>query len=132
MLSGKAFVPGMGIETSCGGVARTVKLSTKTRIASSGEHRTHLETVTSPVSPARVSINEGVERSDLGAFKWREINAPHNSCDQLILSSSRNPSRPVSVSMSPITSQLLVQCKILNLNRFDRCFTGDISPMVRY
>jgi len=69
MLSGKAFVPGMGIESSCGVVARTVKLSTKTRMASWGEHRTHLETATSPVSPARVSINEGVERSDLDAFK---------------------------------------------------------------
>jgi hypothetical protein len=69
MLSGKAFVPGMGIETSCGGVARTVKLSTKTRMTSSGEYRTRLE-ITLPI---QLSIEKGLGHSDLVAFKQHEI-----------------------------------------------------------
>src|SRR4029077_9322628 len=55
MLSGKAFVPGMGIDSTFWVAALTVKLSTNTRKANLGKHRTRLGC------------------SDLVVFKQREI-----------------------------------------------------------
>jgi hypothetical protein len=75
-----------------------VKLSTKTRMASWGEHRSRLETVALPLSPMRFSIDEGLDRPDLIAFKQREINVLHNRCDELISSISRQSKSPRSLS----------------------------------
>src|ERR1700756_4092870 len=61
MLSGKAFVPGMGIDSTFWVAASTVKLSTKARKANLGKHRTPLNL------PMRLSIEKGVGRSDLMA-----------------------------------------------------------------
>jgi hypothetical protein len=69
MLSGKAFVPGIAIESSCGVVARTVKLSTKTRMASSVEYRTRLEITL----PMQLSIEKGLGHSDLVSSRQLEI-----------------------------------------------------------
>jgi hypothetical protein len=38
MLSGKAFVPGMGIESSCGGIARPEKPRPTIKTTNSSEH----------------------------------------------------------------------------------------------
>src|SRR5579871_7010114 len=48
MLSGKAFFPGTGIDSTFWVAASTVKLSTKARMASWGENETCLERVTQP------------------------------------------------------------------------------------
>jgi len=70
MLSGKAFVPGTGIDSTFWVAASTVKLSTRARKANLGKHRARLDTVTLPM---RLSIERGVGRSDLVAFKQHEI-----------------------------------------------------------
>jgi hypothetical protein len=70
MLSGKAFVPGTAIDSTFWVAASTVKLSTKARMASWGEHRTRLDTVTQPMS---LSVERGVGFSDLVALKQHEI-----------------------------------------------------------
>src|SRR5260370_22045704 len=98
MLSGKAFVPGTGIDPIYCVAACTVKLSTKTRMTSWGEYRTQVEPVTLPVSPMRFSIDEGVDRPDLIAFKQREINALHNGREELISSISPQSKSPRSLS----------------------------------
>jgi hypothetical protein len=69
MLSGKAFVPGTGIDSTFWVAASTVKLSTKARKASLDKYRTRLEITV----PWRLSIEKGVGRSDLVAFKQHEI-----------------------------------------------------------
>src|SRR5258708_16232300 len=46
MLSGKAFVPGTGIDSTFCVAASSVKLTTKARKANLGKHRTRLDTVT--------------------------------------------------------------------------------------
>jgi hypothetical protein len=69
-LSGKAFVPGMGIDSTFWVAASTVKLSTKARKANLGKHRTRLDTVTLPM---QLSIEKGVGHSDRVAFKQHEI-----------------------------------------------------------
>ena len=70
MLSGKAFAPGTGIDSTFWVAASTVKLSTKARKANLGKHRTRLDTVTLSM---RLSIEKGVGRSDRVAFKQHEI-----------------------------------------------------------
>jgi hypothetical protein len=70
MLSGKAFVPGTGIDSTFWVAASTVKLNTKARKANLGKHRTRLDTVTLPM---RLSIERGVGCSDLVAFNQHEI-----------------------------------------------------------
>jgi hypothetical protein len=70
MLSGKAFVPGTGIDSTFWVAASTVKLSTKARKANLGKHRTRLDTVSLPM---RLSIETDEGRSDLVAFKQHEI-----------------------------------------------------------
>src|SRR5579862_2689424 len=56
MLSGKAFVPGMGIESSRGGVARTEKLRPNIKTASSSEHRNFISSPRSLSSPPASSF----------------------------------------------------------------------------
>jgi hypothetical protein len=70
MLSGKAFVPGTGIDSTFWVAASTVKLSTKARKANVGKHGTRLDTVTFPM---RLPIEEDIGCSDLVAFKQHEI-----------------------------------------------------------
>src|SRR5467141_1742859 len=70
MLSGKAFVPGTGIDSTFWVAASTVKLSTRARKANLGKHRARLDTVTIPM---RLSIEKGVGCSDLVAFNQHEI-----------------------------------------------------------
>src|SRR5713226_1306977 len=94
MLSGKGFVPGMGIDWSFGVAAWTVKVSPKARVTTWPDHRTRLEMVALRVSPMRVSIAEGPEHSDLVAFKHREINAPHNRCELTSSFSAQSKSPP--------------------------------------
>ena len=94
MLSGNAFVPGTGIDPIFCVAACTVKLSTKTRMTSWGEHRSRQETVALPLSRMPFSIDEGVDRPDLVAFKQREINALHNRRDELISSISPQSKSP--------------------------------------
>src|SRR4029077_6402015 len=65
MLSGNAFVPGTGIDSTFWVAASTVKLSTKARMASWGEHRTRLDTIT---LAKRLSIEKDIGCSDLVAF----------------------------------------------------------------
>src|ERR1700739_274453 len=70
MLSGKAFVPGTGIDSTFWVAASTVKLSTKARKANLCKHRNRLDAVTRPMP---LSVERGVEFSDLVAFKQHEI-----------------------------------------------------------
>jgi hypothetical protein len=70
MLSGKAFVPGTGIDSTFWVAASTVKLSTKARMASWGEHRTRLDTI---ALPKRLSIEKDIGCSDLVTFKQHEV-----------------------------------------------------------
>src|ERR1700746_2142750 len=70
MLSGKAFVPGTGIDSTFWVAASPVKLSTKARKANLGKHRTRLDIVTLPI---RLSIEIDEGRLDLVAFKQHEI-----------------------------------------------------------
>src|SRR5579872_692887 len=70
MLSGKAFDPGMGIDSTCWVAPSTVKLSTKARKTSLGKHRTRLDILTLAM---HLSIERGVGCSDLVAFKQHEI-----------------------------------------------------------
>src|SRR5258708_3643599 len=106
MLSGKAFVPGMGIESSCGVVARTVKLSTKTKIASSDKYRTRLEITL----PMQLSIEKGLGRSDLVAFKQHEI------VERISSGQCKSPRSVVCMNPHGVQMrQLHVQRKMLNL-----------------
>jgi len=59
-----------------------------------GEHRSRQETVDLPLSRMPFSIDEGVDRPDLVAFKQREINALHNRRDELISSISPQSKSP--------------------------------------
>jgi hypothetical protein len=70
MLSGKAFVPGTGIDSTFWVAASTVKLSTKARMASWGEHRTRLDTI---ALPKRLSIEKDIGCSDFVTFKQHEV-----------------------------------------------------------
>src|SRR4029077_2746864 len=70
MLSGKAFVPGTGIDSIFWVAASTVKLSTKARMASWGEDRTRLDTIG---LPKRLSIEKDIGCSDLVTFKQHEV-----------------------------------------------------------
>ena len=82
MLSGKAFAPGMGIDSTFWVAASTVKLSTKARMASWGEHRARLGTITLPM---RLSIERGLGFSDLVAFKQ------HGIVERISSGQSRSP-----------------------------------------
>src|SRR5216683_2861697 len=91
MLSGKGFVPGIGIDLSCWVAARTRRLSPKTRMTTWPEHRTR-RMVALRVSRMRFSIAEGPEHSELVAFKQRELKAPHNRCELISFSSAQSKS----------------------------------------
>jgi hypothetical protein len=86
MLSGKAFFPGTGIDSTFRVAASTVKLSTKARKTSLGKHRTRLDTLALAM---QLSIERGVGCSDLVAFKQ------HETVERISSGQSSSP-RPVS------------------------------------